>query len=398
NTDTDNTDTDNTDTDNTENTFVSKAALGQQVFADPRFSFNRTQSCATCHNPENGFIDDRNNGVAAAVSLGDDGISLGNRNSPTVSYAALTPNFTGNNQNARGGQFLDGRAADLHTQAGEPFLNPLEMNMPDRVSVVARMMESTEYLAAFRDFYGDTVFDDTNSAFLALTDVLAEFQETPAVSPFDSKYDRALAGTYTMSAPELQGMNLFFSNQTSCLECHHVDNLPNRSPNELFTNHRYFSIGTPANQTLNNHLSSIGQQAGLVANGDLGLFHNPAVNNNPQTRGLFKVPTLRNIAVTGPYMHNGTFANLETVLHFYDHRGGQRGGGNGGGGNRRPINPETGQPWGNPEVNANISNNRLRMPGLNNNEVNALECFLRTLTDEQFEEDLPPLRAGLNCS
>ena len=365
------------------------ALLGKQLFSDTSLSFNQTMSCATCHNPEKGFIDDRDNGVASAVSLGDDQISLGTRNSPTVAYASLTPDFTGTNQNARGGQFLDGRASDLTDQAGQPFLNDLEMGMPDQASVIARVMANPDYVAAFEALYGADVFNNTNTAFSALSDSLASFQETQEVSPFDSKFDRAIAGSYTLTNAERNGQDLFFSNRLSCNNCHRVNNLTNLSPSQLFTNHEYENIGVPANQTLNNLLQSLGQQAGLLANGDQGLFENPAVNNNNATRGRFRVPTLRNVAVTAPYMHNGTFANLQTVIHFYDHQGG--------GNNRRPINPETNQPWNDPEINANINNNDLRMPGINNNDVNDLECFLRTLTDAQFEEDLPPLRAGLNC-
>jgi len=366
------------------------ALLGRQLFSDTRLSLNQNQSCATCHNPDKGFIDDRDNGVASAVSLGDDEVSLGNRNSPTVSYASLAPDFIWNNQNARGGQFMDGRADNLTDQAGQPFLNALEMGMPNQASVIERIVAVPEYVAAFEALYGASVFDNTDTAFNALTDSIASFQQTQEVSPFDSKYDRAIAGTYTLTNAERNGQDLFFSNRTNCLECHHVNNLPNVSPSELFTNHEYENIGVPANASLNSTLQSLGQQAELTTNGDQGLFENPAVNNNNATRGRFKIPTLRNVAVTGPFMHNGVFANLQTVIHFYDHQGG--------GNNRRPINPETNQPWDNPEVNININNNDLRTPGINNADVNNLECFLRALTDAQFEEDLPPLRPGLSCT
>ena len=261
------------------------------------------------------------------------------------------------------------------------------MGMPDRASVIERIVAVPEYVAAFETHYGATVFDNTNTAYSALSDSLASFQETPEVSPFDSKFDRAVAGTYTLTNSEQNGQNLFFSNRASCNNCHRVNGLANTSPDQLFTNHEYENIGVPTNQTLNSILQSSGQQNDLVNIGDQGLFANPAVNTNA-ARGRFRVPTLRNVAVTGPFMHNGTFDNLQTVIHFYDHQGGNN--------NRRPINPETNQPWGNPEVN-NVSN-QLNMRPLSNNDVNNLECFLRTLTDTQFEGDLPALRAGLNCS
>ncbi|MCL4158720.1 UNVERIFIED_CONTAM: hypothetical protein GTU68_047852 [Idotea baltica] len=387
-------DTDDDDTETSTVTFASKALLGEALFSDTSLSFNSTQSCSSCHNSDIAFIDNSASDTDNAVSLGDDGFSLGNRNSPTLSYIALNPSFTGDDEDAEGGFFHDGRAADLAAQAGEPFLNPLEMGMPDQESVVSRITADSDYVAAFEELYGDDVFDDTETAFAALADSIVNFQQTDIFSPFDSKYDRALAGTYEMTDIEEEGMDLFFSNQASCLDCHHVDDLPNRSEDELFTSHRYFNIGVPVNQTLNALLESAGQQDELRANGDLGLFNNPAVNGDDDTRGLFKVPTLRNVAVTGPYMHNGVFANLQTVIHFYDHQGGNGRNGNGNN-NRRPINPETGEAWGDPETDENISNNRLRMPQLDDDEVEALECFLRTLTDAAYESELSD---SVDCS
>lgn len=386
------TDTTNTNQDTTANqgttTFPTIASLGERIFSDQRFSQTRNQSCASCHNPNQAFVDTRTNNVAGAVSVGDDNVSLGTRNSPTVTYAHLTPTFSGTDgNNARGGQFHDGRASSLADQAGQPFLNAVEMDMPSEAAVVARIQEDTDYTEAFQAFFGATVFDDTTTAYDALKQTLATFQATDAISPFNSKYDRALAGTYTMTATESQGMNLFFSNRTNCLACHHVNNLPQRSPAEIFTNHDYFNIGVPANTTLNTFLTNVNQQADLVANGDQGLFDNPAITNN-NARGRFKVPTLRNIAVTQPYMHNGAFTNLQTVLHFYDHQGGNP---------ARANNPETGQAWNTPEVTNNITN-RLNMQNLSDNDIDVLECFLRTLTDQAYEANLPALRTGLSCS
>lgn len=101
---------------------MSIVELGKQLYHDPILSKNQTQSCAQCHNPEHGFIDNRNNGLA--VSLGDDGKSVGTRNAPTASYAMLAPDFYFNKktQEWMGGQFHDGRAKDLQAQAGGPPL------------------------------------------------------------------------------------------------------------------------------------------------------------------------------------------------------------------------------------------------------------------------------------
>ncbi|MGV6808484.1 MAG: cytochrome-c peroxidase [bacterium] len=390
--------------------FPTLSSLGERLFTDNNLSLSRTQSCATCHNPRQGFIDTRNNGIDAAVSIGHDGFSLGNRNAPTISYAALTPRFTGTNaNNARGGQFWDGRSSDLVTQAGEPQLNPIEMGMLSKADVVSRLQENNAYVEAFQSYFGENVFDDTEVAYTAMSESLAAFEQSDAVSPFDSKFDRHLTGDYTLTNAEQRGMNLYFSNQTSCTRCHSTTmnnrngrggggggrgNNPAINPatlagSELFTNFRYFNNGTPSNTDLNNLLASVGMHGEFLSTGDLGLFDNPQLRQNDNNRGLFRVSTLRNIAVTAPYMHNGVFQNLHTVLAFYDHQGGNP---------QRAINPETGVAWAAPEIPETVDNQRLGMRNLNNNQINDLECFLRTLTDQRFEATLPPLRDGLSCS
>jgi len=410
--------------------FPTLSSLGQSLFLDNNLSFSRTQSCSSCHNPEQGFIDTRGNGVGAAVSLGHDDISLGNRNAPTISYARFSPNFTGSNaNNARGGQFWDGRASNLSTQAEGPPLNPIEMGMLNKADVVARLQENSDYVEAFESYFGSSIFDDTEIAYTAMAESLAEFEQSDAVSPFDSKFDRALEGSYTMTTAEQSGMNLYFSNGTNCTRCHSTTGRrgganqrggagggrggnpvrggdagrggagtppPNggRVPaliagSEIFTNFRYFNNGTPSNTNLNSFLQSVGQQTEFLSTGDQGLFANPLLNANDNNRGHFKVPTLRNIAVTAPYMHNGVFQNLNTVLAFYDHQGGNQ---------QRANNPETGTAWAAPETPNTVDRRRLQMRNLNNNDIDNLECFLRTLTDQKFEDTLPALRDGLSCS
>lgn len=390
--------------------FPTLSSLGEHLFTDNNLSLSRTQSCATCHNPREGFIDTRNNGIDGAVSIGHDGFSLGNRNAPTISYAAFTPNFTGTNaNNARGGQFWDGRSSDLVAQAGEPQLNPIEMGMLSKADVVSRLQENNAYVEAFQSYFGENVFDDTELAYTAMSESLAAFEQSDAVSPFDSKFDRHLTGDYTLTNAEQRGMNLYFSNQTSCTRCHSTTmnnrngqgggrgnnrNNPAINPatlagSELFTNFRYFNNGTPSNTDLNNLLASVGAHSEFLNTGDLGLFDNPQLRQNDNSRGRFRVSTLRNIAVTAPYMHNGVFQNLRTVLAFYDHQGGNP---------QRSINPETGAAWDTPETPETVDNQRLRMRNLSNNQIDDLECFLRTLTDQHFEATLPPLRDGLSCS
>lgn len=347
-------------------------ALGQRLYFDTNLSKNRTQSCATCHAPQHGFVDNRENGVSGAVSLGDDGRSLGDRNAPTATYARFSPRFHLNEKGEYvGGQFHDGRAMDLAEQAGGPPTNPIEMGMPDKAGVVARLKENVAYLTAFRRLYGERIFDDNDKAYAAMAKSIAAFEEGDFFSPFDSKYDRHLRGEYTMTAQEELGMTLFFSQQfTNCNLCHQLKRLPN-SEGETFSNYRFHNIGVPINE-LARKLNGKGGQFT-----DQGLLDNPQVTD-PKQAGKFKVPTLRNVAVTGPYMHNGVFTDLRTVILFYNKYNSRSA--------KRQINPETGKQWREPEVAENISMEELQTgPALNDKRIDALVAFLKTLTDRRYE-------------
>lgn len=360
---------------------LTKAHLGERLFHDKNLSKNRTQSCATCHNPNHAFVDNRANGINSMVSLGDNGTSLGDRNTPTAAYASFAPKFffsTTENQ-YKGGQFLDGRAAGLAEQAKGPPLNPAEMNMPDKKSVVDRIKENLNYRYDFKALFGDNIFDNHDNAYDAMAQAIAAFEKTDTFSPFDSKYDRYLdckeSGKSTnqcltegnWSNEEELGMGLFFSQaNTNCRQCHLL-RTDIAVKMETFTNYEYHNIGVPANPAVKNHMG-----ATFV---DEGLYRNPTVNDTSQ-KGKFKVTTLRNVAVTGPYMHNGVFKELKTVILFYDKFVDTS----------NTINPETNAPWRAAEVSANISTSELTaMPDLNDTKINALVAFLKTLTDKKYE-------------
>jgi cytochrome c peroxidase len=348
-----------------------KVALGKALYFDVNLSQNRTQSCATCHNPAHGFIDNRETVVGKAVSLGDDGKSLGDRNAPTTSYAQFSPQFHLNKDGKYvGGQFLDGREADLQGQAGGPPLNPSEMGMPDKASVVARLQENAEYVAAFKKLFGATIFADAEQAYAAMTESIAAFEKTDFFAPFDAKYDRYLRGEYTLTPQESLGESLFFSNQfTNCKQCHQLKKFGG-SRGETFSNYEYHNLGVPVNQAVR---KANGAAADFV---DHGLLDNPQVSDAKQD-GKFKVPTLRNIAVTAPYMHNGVFKDLRTVVLFYDKFNNPK----------RKLNPETGKPWAAPEVAQNLAleTKEFKAPALKDAEVDALVAFMKLLTDQRFE-------------
>ncbi len=356
--------------------FTSKAELGQHLFFDATLSLKRTQSCSTCHVPGSGFVDKRDNGVGAMASLGDDGKSIGDRNAPTAAYASFSPPFHLNKEGKYiGGQFHDGREKDLAGQAGGPPLNPGEMAMPSKLSVVERLLENDDYASGFKQLFGDDVFTDAEKAYAAMAEGIAAFEKTKLFAPFDSKYDRHLRGEYKMSKQEDLGMTLFFSQQfTNCNLCHQLKRFP-ASERETFSNYEYHNIGVPVNQDLRR---ANGKGSDFI---DHGLLENPAVDDTEQD-GKFKTSTLRNVAVTGPYMHNGVFKDLKTVVLFYDKYNSRS--------KKRAVNPETGERWGKPEVEATISLKELETgPALDDKRINALVAFLKTLTDKRYEHIIP---------
>lgn len=352
-----------------------KILLGQQLFFDTNLSKQRTQSCATCHAPDKGFTDHRGQGVAAAASLGDDGKSLGDRNAPSAAYAALTPPFYQNKDGHYvGGQFWDGRANTLADQAAGPPLNPVEMGMPNKASIITRLQENLTYQAQFKTLYGQDIFTTPDAAYAAMTDAIAAFEATDFFVPFDSKYDRYLRGEYELTSQEELGRTLFFSEQfTNCNQCHQLRPTPG-SKDETFSNYEYHNIGVPENTALR-------AINGATAK-DYGLFNHPAISDEAQ-KGKFKTPTLRNVAVTGPYMHNGVFKDLRTVVLFYNKYNSRS--------EKRQINPETGQRFAPPEVPENLSLVELEHgPALTDKRIDALVAFLKTLTDQKYEHLLNP--------
>lgn len=354
--------------------------LGEKLYFDKNLSKNRTQACASCHDPEHGFIDFRDSTVQKAVSLGDDGVSLGDRNTPTIAYAQLSPDFKLKNGEYSGGQFWDGRENDLTGQAQGPLLNPVEMNMPDMASVIDRVLEEDEYVRAFTKHYGRDIFDDVEQAYTKLAESIAFYEKSSAISPFDSKYDRSLRGEYILTDQEELGQTLFFSQQFSnCNGCHQIKAIGGTAE-ETFTDFKYHNLGVPLNRDVRIANNNNGQgDDGFI---DHGLLGNPAVDDEKED-GKFKVSTLRNVAVTGPYMHNGVFQELRTVLLFYDKFNNPE----------RVLNPETGLPWRAPEVPFNLAleTDDFKTVALDDDEIDAILAFLVLLTDKRFESLIPEM-------
>ena len=330
------------------NKFTPLQQLGKQIFFDENLSSPQGQSCASCHDPKSAFSDSNlNEPVSNGVIEG----RTGTRNAPPVTYAAFSPFFHFDNEEALyiGGQFLDGRATNLSEQAKKPFLNPDEMNNQNEAEVVDKL-RTASYANVFKQIYGPDALDNPGQAFQSIAEAVAAFENTSIFSRFSSKYDYFLAGQAELSSEELKGLKLFNDvNKGNCAACHASTSNENDQP--LFTDFTYDNLGVPKNPAI---LAKKGQD--FV---DFGLG---TTVNNANENGKFKVPTLRNIAKTAPYMHNGVFKTLREVVDFYNTR-------------------DTDTKWGTPEVAENVNREELGNLNLTPGEVDAIVAFLKTLTD-----------------
>jgi cytochrome c peroxidase len=296
---------------------ASIASVGRAIFFDVNLSSGSNQSCASCHDPATGFADP---GVSALapVSEGSLGGEFGNRNAPTAAYASFSPRFRLTNtaqtsedgSKYEGGQFLDGRRSDLVEQAKDPLLNPVEMNNADEMEVVNKVRNAS-YATDFLSVFGANALDDVAAAYDFIAQALAAFETSPEVNQFSSKFDASLIGQYTMTPSELNGLNVFRGNKAKCANCHVIDN-PTGGP-ALFTNFKYSNVGTPVNTMNPEYVSdNTFRDEGLAGNSNI----TPA--DQATERGKFKVPSLRNIELTAPYMHNGVYDTLDQVITHYD--------------------------------------------------------------------------------
>lgn len=337
---------------------VLKQSLGEKLFFDSNLSTPAGQSCASCHDPASGFADPD---TSIPVSQGVLPERFGSRNAPTVTYASFTPDFHQDpNLNYVGGLFIDGRSSNLTEQAKQPFLNPLEMANPDKTSVILAIRAS-EYADLFEQVYGAGSLDDVEAAFDQVVDALSVFEHSDELNSFTSKFDYFRSGEVQLSTQELSGFNLFIG-KGQCMECHVFP---------LLTDFSYKNIGVPKNpdNPFYNLPSEFNPDGGQFV--DLGLGANPGVLQSSES-GKFKVPTLRNVAITPPYMHNGALQTLEQVVEFYNTR------------DILPVCPtdtiEAGC-WPAPEVTENVDTRFMGNLGLTNQEISDIVAFMQTLTD-----------------
>lgn len=318
--------------------------LGMHLYKDKNLSLYQNQSCQTCHHPFAGFADRTNflDPYNKVVSTGSDGVSKGGRNAPSSAYAGYSPILTLNESGEWvGGLFWDGRADGsvlgdpLAEQAQGPPLNPVEMAMPDKAAVID-VIQSSTYVNLWYKVFGSNSLSDVDTAFDNFAVAVAAYERSADVTKFTSKFDIA-AGQFT--AAEERGLALF---EIHCASCHSTA-ADFGAPAALFTNYQYANIGAPANPLV------------PLDNPDLGIG---AIVDDPGQDGKFKVPTLRNIVMTRPYSHNGSFPTLREMVSF--------------------INDRTGFE---PEVDRNIDE-RVGTLGMSESEIDDLVAFLHTLTDD----------------
>ena len=375
-----------------DNGFTLVEELGEFLYFDEDLSEPSGQSCASCHDPDFGFVDpDKGLPVSEGAILG----LFGGRNSPAAAYAMYAPirYFDEGEGLWIGGQFWDSRATGvvlgdpLADQALGPFLNAVEMANTSKAQVIADVALS-EYADLFEQVWGSDAFNDVEAAYDQVALSIAAFERTAFFGQFSSKYDyylqecldmdgdmddcamgigdAAVASGAIFSKKEWEGLQLFMGD-AMCVACHVVDwtvasdnvVVPAWSPDgtvpPLFTDFTYDNLGVPKSE---HKLLKDAPQ-------DLGL--GPIVND-PLENGKFKVMTLRNIALTAPYAHNGFFKKLEDITHFY---------------NTRDVLGvlKKGADWPDPEYSETVNNSELGDLGLSEDDEDALVKFMKTLSD-----------------
>ena len=280
-----------------------KVKLGDKLFHDTRFSSTGEVSCATCHDRKKGFAD------ALPVSEGIKKLK-GTRNAPTVINAAYLRT-----------QFWDGREPTLEAQSAQPFLNPVEMGLKDHEPILKIVRTDPEYAELFKKAFGKTGDQIT------MTEVqkgLGTFQRT--LIGGDSPFDRYYFGgdKEAMSPAAIRGFQIYIG-KGRCVSCHLIE-----QTQALFTDNRFHMIGVSANQMPQDldELSAAvedvkkrGTDIAVLSNPKTSSLGRYAVTRDLTDIGAFKTPTLRNIELTAPYMHDGSHKTLEEVVQFYNNGG-----------------------------------------------------------------------------
>ncbi len=301
-----------------------RVALGRRLFFDPSLSASGRQSCASCHDPAYAYGPPN----GRAVQLGGPSMhSAGLRAAPSLRYTlvrtpvwwqprpdSLAERIIETDNSPRGGLGWDGRFNTLHDQAAFPLLAANEM-ASSKDSLLRRLRGAT-YAAELRRLFGDDALDDREKAFAALRQALEAFElGDPSLHPYSSRYDQYLDGKATLTPQEQRGLALFNDPQRgNCASCH-ISQRGADGSHPLFTDYQFEALGVPRNPEIAANRDPHFHDLGLC-----GPLRRDTAAANAKYCGMFKTPTLRNVAARGAFFHNGRFHTLREALEFYVQR------------------------------------------------------------------------------
>lgn len=361
-----------------------QAELGRQLFFDTNLSASGKMSCATCHQPDHAYAPAND----VAVQLGGEKMDqAGTRSVPSLRYLSYTPLFTRHfyfptsegleDEGPTGGFTHDGAVASLHEQASVPLLSANEMANASAQSV-AQKVQASAYAKQFQQVFGEQIFSDPNQVVNQVGLALEAFQlEDVSFHPYTSKFDAVISGNATFSEPELRGYRVFKDpSKGNCAKCH-VDNVGAGGKPAQFTDFEFEAIGVPRNPTI---------PANKVASYfDLGLCGPYRHDLSKETNfcGMFKTPTLRNVATRKVFFHNGFFHNLDDVMHFYVERDSHPQKWYSSKNGKVQLYDDLPKQWRSnvDHINAPFDRKKEAAPALTEAEIKDLIEFLNTLTD-----------------
>ena len=273
-----------------------RVTLGQSLYFDKQLSRDGTVSCASCHDPATAFASKEPLAVGSANQIGM-------RNAPTLLNSKFSDTY-----------FWDGRTRTLEEQAKQPLLNASEMGMPNEAELVRRLESIAIYRKSFRQIY-----PREGITLNTIVSAIAAYERT--LVSRNSPFDRFIAGDKSaISDAQKQGWELF-KGKAKCIDCHAF------SPSSpFFTDYKFYNTGFGAT---GESLEIVARKIPVRSSDAASLAHQPQfsdlgrylVTRNPNDIGAFKTPTLRDVELTGPYMHNGSIRTLLDVLKFYNEGG-----------------------------------------------------------------------------
>jgi cytochrome c peroxidase len=351
-------------------------ALGRAIFLDGALSEPRGTSCASCHDPARAFTGD--NGSTNGLPRGSRPGHFARRASPSLLYLRYVPSFRFHQEGddpqgePKGGLFWDGRVDSVRALARQPLLNPDEMNNRDGAMVAAKLARAP-YAAELARLVGPPA--SAEAALDGAGRALEAYLTSDELAPFSSRFDAFVRGRGELTPLERRGLALFEDpTKGACSACHRVDVGAHDPTASLFTDFGYDAVGAPRNA-----------RAPRRSAADLGLCERTDLQtptNDASFCASFRTPSLRNVAVRGSFLHNGTFRSLRDVVAFYATRG---------------TAPNRWYPSGVPfddiprrhrgHVNVNTPPYDRRVgspPALSDEEIDAVVAFLGTLTDAAY--------------